>query len=583
MKVCLIFTPFGSFSMVPLGISYLKSFILKNLHGVRVKNIDLSNNFYHNLTNTEFLCNITNLCEECSKLNNMTECQGILKKLNDGKITHGEIVFASKSLISRFRSRAFYDPNKYNQVLVAYNDVYYALIRCINKYLAAYLTLDHRDYNSILQKKLIYNDLSVILKQNPDVVGLSIFQSEQLKYSLALAQGLKKIKKDLKIVFGGAYISHLDAKVLLQMFDFIDFIVHKEGELALTELLKNLKTKKFNRVPSLIYRSSNRILQNKTSVVHELNNIPFPDHKDFNLKKYYTPTPVVSTLFSRGCPWGGCTYCTLNKSFAKPYRTRSVKNFIKELQNYRKKGIKNLYFSDEMITASDLGRICEIIIKRKIKMNFLTMVKPTGDFTEEIFEKMNKAGFKMLIWGVESFSQRVLDAMNKGTNSQEIQKVLKRASERKLKNTVFLIHHFPTQTEKEMLQDYKYLKKNAKYIDYAVVHEFCLEEGSPISYNLNKFGLKNCKKSPLLKTNRGVLLHPNLLYHKQVDYDRVHKLKRGLIKKSKELQRIFKPLYNQAWYYGIEHILLHSSNKPILSTDASKGQRRILKVFRKDG
>jgi len=62
----------------------------------------------------------------------------------------------------------------------------------------------------------------------------------------------------------------LDKKAILRVFDFIDFIIYKEGELGIVGLLKNLEKRKFDEVPNLVYRKGGRVIENEESVVHNL-------------------------------------------------------------------------------------------------------------------------------------------------------------------------------------------------------------------------------------------------------------------------------------------------------------------------
>jgi hypothetical protein len=89
------------------------------------------------------------------------------------------------------------------------------------------------------------------------------------------------------------------SKQLLKIFNFIDFIIYKEGELGLVGLINNLKTGRFYKVPNLIYRKGNEVIENKESAMCDLDKIPFPDFSDYNLKAYFGPRPVLSTLLAK--------------------------------------------------------------------------------------------------------------------------------------------------------------------------------------------------------------------------------------------------------------------------------------------
>ena len=525
IKVCLIFTPFPSpdSSYVPLGIAYLKSFVKKSVSSLYVKNFDLSNNFAHNLRKKEFLDCLLNLCKICPKRS--LTCKGIFKKKDFYNCIR--INFALRDILFDSQAEEFYDINKFNKVSEQFTTsrVFESIFECINIVLKHYLEFCKVENESILETSLFREDVIKITSQSPKVIGFSVFSANQLYYSFALAKILKRIT-GAKIVFGGAYISHLDKKQILRAFNFIDFIIYKEGELGFSLLLKKMKDDNFDSVPNLVYRKGNAIIENKESVICNLDKIPYPEFSDFKLREYFTSSPVLSTLYSRGCFWGACTFCAHHKTYAKPYRVRSIRNLTQELKHYYKIGIKHILFADETIKAKDLDQISKALIKEKINMYFGVMARPTIDFTPEILQKMYKAGFRILIWGVESSSQRVLDLMNKGTNIMDIIKVLKNSSRAGLSNRLYLIQGFPTQTEKEILEDRKFLDKYSKYIYGYAIHNFWIEEGTHIFYNYNKYGLRKIKKEKILTTKDFALYsHKYSFINKErIDLKRVNAL-----------------------------------------------------------
>ena len=551
MKVCLIFTPFCSNSYIPLGISYLKSFVEKNIPSVHVRNLDLSSNFYHNLDNEKFLRHLPYLCLICP-VKRKSECKGILRKK---EFTHWQkVALVSKGSISDSKTNDFYNANKYNKLKRLYDVFYNRINLCISQILKHSLEFPEEKNDIILENNLFKDDINKILSLKPEIVGFSIFSKEQLYYSCALARILKT-KINLQIIFGGASISHLDKKALLQIFDFIDFIIYKEGELGIVSLLKNLKKDNLDQVPNLVYRERGKIIENEESAVQNLDDIPFPDFSDYNLKDYFTPQPVVSTLLSRGCYWGACSFCAVHKTFSKPYRIRSISNIIHELKNYQKKRIRYIWFADEIVAAADLDRINKAILKRRLKIYYGIMLKPTKDFSSDILKRMHQAGCRVVFWGVESFSQRVLNLMNKGIDSQETIKVLKAAHTVGLSNVLLMIRNFPLQTEEEILKDAKVLKKISKYFIYVGMHNFWLRVDTVIFQNSKKFGLKCLKRRWLLKTKKYKLFDDTVSFanEESIDWKRLNKL---LTKNQYKYNSLYKFKDAMRW----PHMLLHLSN-----------------------
>jgi len=553
MKACLIFSPFSSLSHIPLGIAYLKSFIEKSIPSIRIKNLDLSNNFYHNLDKNEFSSFLPYLCLICPG-SRKSKCKGILRKK---EFTYWiKTASVSKSCIIDSKTNEFYNAYKYNKLRRTYDLFYDQIISCIFRVLKFTLEFPREENDIILEDNLFKDDINKILSEDPVIVGFSIFSASQLYYSLALAKILKT-RINAQIIFGGAYIAYLDKKSILQIFDFIDFIIYKEGELSITSLLKNLKKRKINEIPNLVYRKGDEIIENKESVIHNLDRIPYPDFSDYNLSGYFTSKPVLPMLFSRGCFWDACTFCAHHKAYSNPYRTRSISNFIQEIKHYQKMGIHHIWFADEAITAADLELISKTLLRERIKIYYGLMNRPTGDFTYKILKRMYRAGCRIIAWGVESGSQRILNLMNKGTNAKEIKNLLKVSSKIGLFNAVFIILGFPTQTEEEILDDMKFFKKASRYSDYDIINSFRLEHDSAIFLNPKRFGLGYLKRNYLLKTKRGKLFSTEVSFvrKKKINWKRLNKLleKKGI----KKFPGVISGFCNIGSFCSPEPTLLH--------------------------
>lgn len=551
----MIFSPFSSLSYVPLGISYLKSFIQKNMPSVCVKNLDLSNNFYHNLDKREFSSCLSHLCQVCPR-GSKPKCKGIFRKKEFIHWAH--VALISKSFINDSKGKEFYDGDKYNKLRRSYDLFYAQLIFCLDRVLKNSLEVTKKGNNINLENNLFKDDFNKISSEKPDIVGFSVFSESQLYYSLALAKILKT-RINTKIVFGGACISHLEKRTILQIFDFIDFIIYKEGEEGIIGLLKNLEKGSFEEVPNLVYRKNGRVIENKDSVIRNLDQIPLPDFSDYNLKKYFAPQPVLSTLFSRGCFWGACTFCAHHKTYSNPYRTRSIPNLILELEQYQKRGIRHILFTDEIISAANLDSINKALLKKKINIYYGVMLRPTGDFTYAILKRMYKAGCRLIIWGVESFGQRIINLMNKGTNVQEIGDVLKNSHQVGLSSLIYMIRGFPTQAEEEILKDIEILREKSKFFYRVITHNFWLEEDTHIFRNPKKFELKYLKRKPLLKIKGLKLFSPNLVFinKNKIDWKRL----RRLLERSQKKDKCLNEFNDTGIFYSKEHILLHLSRK----------------------
>jgi anaerobic magnesium-protoporphyrin IX monomethyl ester cyclase len=162
---------------------------------------------------------------------------------------------------------------------------------------------------------------------------------------------------------------------------------------------------------------------------------------------------------------------------------------IEMLKGFVAKGIRNFAFIDEMIAPKHFEWLARAIKEAKLDIAYYALTKPARYFTPEIFAMMAESGCKYLLWGLESGNQRVLNLMDKGTKVEEVAQTLARAHAAGIKNHVFMICGFPTETVEEFEDTIRMLDENKDHI-YAVHRgTFVLERKSPIFENPERYGI----------------------------------------------------------------------------------------------
>jgi len=332
----------------------------------------------------------------------------------------------------------------------------------------------------------VNNYAKLLLANKPDVVGFSLMLTDQFYCSALISRILKNFDKNIKIVFGG-YISNLIYEELLTN-PYIDFVVRNEGEMSLLGLMKALNgEQELQQVPNLAFKENGKIVTTEPAMVADLDKLPYPDFSDFDLNAYSRPTPLVSILGSRGCYWHRCAFCVHHKNYFSKYRTASVTHIVDELEYHVSNGVKHFSFVDEMISAKRFRQIGEEIIKRKLQIYYYALAKPTSDFTKDTFEIMYRSGCRYVIWGVESGSQRILDLIDKGTEVVDMSKALTCSASAGLKNHVFIIIGFPSETKEELGETLNFLYENKNSIHAISSGTFSLHKGSLVYQNPEKF------------------------------------------------------------------------------------------------
>ena len=407
-------------------------------------------------------------------------------------------------------------------------------------------------------REIFKEDLRLIIEQKPSLVGFSIFCQEQLSYSLILAKIIKNNLR-LPVIFGGAFLSHLDCKELLKFFNQIDFIVDKEGEISLVEFMKNFADKKLESIPGVSYRRNGVTVSNRARFIDDLDLLAPADFSDFDLNSYFSPKPVLPVFFSRGCYWRRCAFCNYHKNYPLGYKKKSIDKFLGEIAYYNKLGFKYFFIIDDVISADNLDRISTAVKKNKLKIFFGAMVRAEG-FSEQKLHNIYSAGGRLLAWGIETSSQRLLRIINKGTQIKRAMHFLHLAKRSGFYNHLFMIRGFPGQTESELTKDIEFLQKNHTNFDSFHIHDFILQDGSYIHLNLNKFGIKKIKSVPIYKFKRT----KQVLYGDKYDFGANNTLDFDKIGKEKNFSQTIKRVFGKRFLaFSYSHLLFRQAQMPI--------------------
>ncbi|MCP3901435.1 MAG: radical SAM protein, partial [Desulfobacteraceae bacterium] len=458
MQANLIFSPFVK-PFVPLGIAHIKSYVETNSN-VRVKCFDLNLMYYKTISDAVRTSDPNLSFFPEAQRPEFLKTMDLFEKSSDGIFNQEAFDRAAIFFTNCFKSFNIFFQKMCTYTLHQNKGVPFFIPKFVN----------------------------LLIKNKPDVVGFSVVYPEQLNVSLLIAKVLKQVNNNIKIVFGGN-TSSLKYEELLS-FQFIDFVIMNEGEKAFLDLLNRFEDKAGqNKVSNLAFTQNSKMKITKPEFIKNLNDIPFPDFSDFDLKAYFKPDPVVPILSSRGCYWRRCTFCVHHKSYFLKYRKASINRVVDELEYHADNKIKHFSFVDEMISASRFKRIGEEILKRGLDINYYALAKPTKDFDKDILKIMYKSGCRYIIWGVESGCQRILDLIDKGTKVKDISKVLNNANVAGIKNHVFIIIGFPSETKAEFKETLDFLNSNQDCIHAIHDGSFGLQKGSFVFENPKKFSI----------------------------------------------------------------------------------------------
>ncbi len=323
--------------------------------------------------------------------------------------------------------------------------------------------------------------LRVIDYSSYDVVGFSA-NVNNIKLSLATAQKIKRIKPDIKVVFGGPFASSYPQ--LLMGEEYIDAAVVGEGEESFYEFVCG---KKESEIQGLYYRGCGRVhFTGPRPWIKNLDSLPFPALHKTKIQKYQNlsakTSPISYLITTRGCPYP-CTFCFHN--MGKKWRARSPQNVVDEIEwQVNSLSIKEIGIIDDNFTL-DRKRVidvCDEIIRRKInvKLQFTNGVR--ADFVDdEMMKKLSDAGLWVINFAPESGSPQTIERLKKGFKEDDMQKAVAIAKKYGVATEIFLMLGFPWET-KEDYQQTLALPYELD-VDFVGLHRYIPFPGTPLQPN----------------------------------------------------------------------------------------------------
>ena len=292
-------------------------------------------------------------------------------------------------------------------------------------------------------------------RYQPDLVGITMMTLGYLE-TIKLIRRIKKRYK-VEIVVGGAHLSSMREEVL-EKYPEIDYGVPLEGELTLVELCSN---QNLSGVKGLLYRDGLQVVfTGERGFCEDLDSIPFPRYKKFELQKYLKRTVGITT--SRGCPYQ-CIYCPVRLTIGNKIRLRTPENILEEISYLYSQGYYAIDIWDDNFTISSerVHRICDLLIDSQMKE--LTLNLPNGVRADcidrDLLRKMKEAGFRKIAFGVEGGNDKILKQLKKGERMETIERAIREACELNFDVILFFLIGSPHESWKDIEDSFRLATK----------------------------------------------------------------------------------------------------------------------------
>lgn len=374
-------------------------------------------------------------------------------------------------------------------------------------YLKSYVEKFHKDVDVCIKeysfgskskydinKNLELSIANEILFSKPDLVGFSCYI-----WNIELVENIcnmvKSVDKKIKILLGGVEINST------HVTNNVDYVINGEGEIALKELIDNFKgSRKLSEVHNLSYVKDNKIINNKCSIIENLDFIPSP----FDTKGLDKKFAVVRFEASRGCAYE-CNYCYYG---SKKYRKFSLKWLDKSLNDiFSKLDFKFLTILDATFNSDKkfMKNVLDIIKKNSKGKRFTLGIELKPELVdEEVIEILKSCDFKIKCeLGIQSTDFDVLNKSKRPFNLEKAAKGIQFLDKTSISYKVDLMYGLPNDDFFKYLNSARFVLNNASRQKILPAHHFMLLSNTPFDNNKKDQKLQKLTKNSSIVLNSG--------------------------------------------------------------------------------
>lgn len=282
-----------------------------------------------------------------------------------------------------------------------------------------------------------------------DVVGFTSTFVQNIA-SLAMARRLTARDPRPRIVFGGANWEGDMGQALFETFPFVDHVCQGEADESFPALIGALAAgQAAPRIPGVLSRGADPV---RAQPVQAMDRLPLPDFSDYFAMRDRTAPDLAATLLmetSRGCWWGAkhhCTFCGLNGE-GMGFRVKSPDRALAEFAHVGAYPGEMLSVVDNILDMGYFGSVLPALAKRPLVQPIFYETK--ANLSRAQVRGLRDAGILTIQPGIENLSDRVLKLMRKGTTALRNIQLLKWAREYGVGVEWNILYGFPGEVDSD--------------------------------------------------------------------------------------------------------------------------------------
>jgi len=335
-----------------------------------------------------------------------------------------------------------------------------------------------------------------------DVIGVSYFVWNTHTSDRVCAE-VKRLNSDCKIIYGGLGTPKYGrCQKFMNDRPYIDAIVHNEGEIVFTNLLKNDDWSTVNGITT-----------------HSFQTPPEKRIKDISVM----PSPYLNGLFDdlisiknhnynweglieleRGCPYT-CTFCEVGDRHWTKVIKQDYDKMVKEINWISDHKIEYLHLIDNNFGMYKEHKIISDLLINKLETKGypnalnITWAKHKKPYLFDIAEDLWKAGLNrsvtIALQSMNSFTLKAIERANENTNLEQVINYLKK---KKIPAYIETILGLPEETLNSFKEGLYRLIDDIEYHNYIEIYTMVALPNTPFGdpEYLKKYGIKIVKTAP---------------------------------------------------------------------------------------
>ena len=326
---------------------------------------------------------------------------------------------------------------------------------------------------------------------DPQVIGLSVPFDWMLLPTLRLARWLTVRFPEVEIVVGGHAISRLWHERQAEFFELLDakWVAVGDGQIALEQLMRFLddRTLPPRGGPLVRLPVDELIVPVATAEPGFLTGTIVPDFSDLCLSNYLRPTPILPVPASDGCFFGGCLFCSRQRSDQSVAYVERSPEHVADLM----RALAARYGSRQFILAEDIvSHRFMLGLARSLVDTELTWFceasfkgKMVRRLSADDYALLHDGGCRLILNGLESASARMRDLMGCSVDLDDYDENMHRLVDSGIVPYVTMIFGYPGETAADVSESINYMRRHVVRAVFAT-SRFWIVPGTPLARDL---------------------------------------------------------------------------------------------------